>query len=68
MLATWQDTNHALCRLTRAGLPVNIWKCELLTWHVNVLGMLYWDNNITLGFKALSKFFGTEIPTNLKEL
>ena len=68
IIATWGDTLHAIGRLTRAGLPINIWKCDLLTWNVNVLGMLYWDNTITLGFKAMSKFFGSELPTNLKEL
>lgn len=65
---TWDDTTHAMERLTKAGLPINIWKCDLLTYNVNVLGMLYWDNKFTLGFKAMSKFLGSKIPTNLREL
>lgn len=68
VLETWEDTINAMGRLTVAGLPINIWKCDLLTWNVNVLGMLYWDNTITLGFKAMAKFFGSKLPTNLREL
>ena len=66
--ATWDDTHNALKRLTFGGLPINIWKCDLLTTQTHVLNILLWDSNITLGFKAMQKFFGANLPTNLREL
>lgn len=42
--ATWEDTNHALHRLTHGGLPINIWKCDFLAKSITALGILLWDS------------------------
>lgn len=50
---TWSDTMAAMKRVARAGLPINIWKCELLVARLKMLGMMLAANRYHLGNKAM---------------
>ena len=50
------------------GLPVNIWKCQFLTYEVNLLGFALVLDKLQLGKKSVMKLFKTSLPRTLKEL
>ena len=68
LAGTWGDTLSALKRLTWAGLPINIWKCEFLVPKLTILGRELTGDGYSLGPKAIKRVFGTELPTTLKEV
>ena len=64
----WYDTLKAIRRLTHRGLLINAWKLQLLMWRVSILGYELVRDVFQLGQKSLGKLFGSELPTNDREL
>lgn len=68
MEENWHHTLCALRRLTYAGLPVNIGKCEFLVPRLKMLGVFLWNDHYSLGNKSIQRLYGSILPSSLKEL
>ena len=64
----WQDTLTALRRLLKAGFPISAWKLQLLRRVLHILGVVLSSSRYHIGHKALSKLFGSTLPSNMQEL
>lgn len=66
VLRVWRHTLAVMWRLAYRGLPVNLWKCNLLCRKLNVLGVVLFERKYQLGRKALQRLIASELPRTLK--
>ncbi|MEM7236635.1 MAG: hypothetical protein AAF501_02245, partial [Pseudomonadota bacterium] len=64
----WGETLEALRRLTSAGFPINIAKCQFLVARVVILGLYLAGDRLQLGPKAFRKLFAAELPRSVRWL
>lgn len=64
----WRDTLVAVARLIGAGLPINVWKCQLLALTLVILGHVLCGDSYQMGTKSFKNLFAAGLPRTLREL